>query len=137
MSKIQAGGCLCGAIRYEFSSEPVGAAHCHCSDCRKASGSAFATVVGVQASTFTLLQGEPVEYSVTADSGQKVTRQFCKTCGSQLFSGNPSAADIVWIKAGSLDDPSWVKPSLSIWTTSAQPWGTIPSDLQSFTHNFG
>ncbi len=132
MEKTQTGGCLCGEIRFEFSGESVGMAHCHCSDCRKASGSAFATVVGISLSGFTMLQGEPKEFAIEAESGNRVTRCFCPQCGSQLYSKNPKAPDVIWIKAGSLDDPSWIKPNLSIWTSSAQSWGVVSPDIHSF-----
>ncbi|MBU2510855.1 GFA family protein [bacterium] len=135
MVYIQKGGCLCQSIRYEFFGEPVGMAHCHCSDCRKASGSAFATVVGIPLSGFTILQGEPKGFSIQAESGNVVTRCFCSQCGSQLYSKNPKAPDVIWIKAGSLDDSNWVKPALSIWTSSAQPWSVIPPETHNFPKN--
>ena len=61
------------------------------------------------------------------ESGNQVTRKFCGDCGSPLFSELSGQAGILAIKAGSLDDPSWLVPGAHIWTASAQPWA-LPED---------
>ena len=135
MSEFHTGGCLCQAVRYEFSTEPLMAVHCYCRDCQKATGSAFATVFGISQAAFRLLQGEPGEFTVTANSGRAVTRQFCKVCGSPLFTKAEMAPGLIFIKAGSLDDPSWLTPSVNCWTSRAQPWAPIASELQGCAGN--
>ena len=116
------GGCACGAIRYACSGEPTFALNCHCRDCQRESGSAFIPVLGVPKSAFTVIQGTPRSFTVTADSGYLTARLFCGDCGSPLYGLPSSAPDLVTIRVGSLDDPSVFRPSQNIYTARAQPW---------------
>ena len=118
------GGCACGAVRYEVSAEPVAVMDCHCRDCQRASGGSCTTAVVVPKPAFKLTKGSPKKYSTTGDSGNPVHRYFCEHCGSPLFS-EPDVAPIFVVKAGSLDDPSWLKVSGALYTRSAQPWAHI------------
>ena len=129
MPKDFSGGCACGAIRYKCSAEPIASINCHCRDCQRSSGTAFSSVVVVPASAVKLLNGEPKYHAVQAESGNLVRRGFCAECGSPLFAGTSIRSDILAIKAGSLDDPSWFKPKVDIWTASAQPWDYMNPDL--------
>lgn len=122
MAKSHTGGCLCQAVRYEFSAEPLMAVNCYCCDCQKATGSPFATVFAIPQAAFKLLQGDVGAFTVTANSGRAVTREFCKACGSPLFTKAEMVPDLIFIKAGSLDDPSWLTPSVNCWTSKAPPW---------------
>jgi len=131
------GGCRCGAIRYTCSEEPMLAAHCHCRDCQYASGGASSTVLLIPAPVLTLEKGTPKAYTVDAESGGKVTREFCGDCGSPIFSKLSSNAGILVVKAGSLDDPSWVTPAMHFWTSSAQPWGIHDDGLPRVERNPG
>jgi len=124
------GGCICGAIRYACSTEPIGMGLCHCRDCQRATGSAFATALVVPRSYVTIT-GEVKYYGVTGDSGNLVSRGFCPNCGSRLF-GTPANPALISIQAGSLDDPSWFKPQAEIYVTSAQPWDYLNPDLPKF-----
>jgi len=116
------GGCACGAIRYESTGEPLFFLNCHCRDCQRETGGAYAPIVGVPAAEFRLLQGNPRYFEVTADSGSKTRRAFCPECGSPLFGRPGSRLDMVTIRAGSLDQPSGFRPSQDIFTARAQPW---------------
>ena len=129
----QQGGCLCGAVTYEFSSEPIACVHCHCLDCQKVTGSGFATVFGLADEQVELNGREALgQFTISADSGQSVTRLFCRTCGSQLFTQAENNPDFLWIKAGSLNDSSWLKPTDSCWTGSASTWA--PADPNTTQH---
>jgi hypothetical protein len=123
------GGCACGAIRYECSAEPIAMINCHCRDCQRSSGTAFSSVVVVPVSAVKLLNSEPKHHAVRAESENIVRRGFCCECGSPLFADSSARSDILAIKAGSLDDPSWFKPTVDIWTASAQPWDYMNPDL--------
>ena len=125
------GGCRCGAVRYEVSAEPVAVMDCHCRDCQYASGGSHSTAVVVPAATFHLTQGTPVRYASKGDSGNEVARNFCGVCGSPLFSEPPGGAIMV-VKAGSLDDPSWLKVGGALYTSSAQPWAHIDDTKMKF-----
>lgn len=122
------GGCLCGAVRYTIAIDPPMQAVCHCKNCQKQAGSAYSMIVGVPESALTVT-GEPKVYMDKGDSGAPVTRQFCGTCGSPLFSLVESAPGMVFVKAGTLDDTSAFKPQVQVWTKSRQEWvdlGAVP-----------
>ena len=125
------GGCACKAIRYEVSAEPLAVMDCHCRDCQYASGGACTTAVVIPKGAFKLLKGSPKRYASPGDSGQTVFRNFCSDCGSPLFSEPPG--ERLWvIKAGSIDDPSWLKVGGALYTKSAQPWAHIDRNLPCF-----
>lgn len=115
------GGCACGAIRYTCSSPPLAMLSCHCRDCQRASGAAFASGIVVHVAD-TVVTGEPATYVVTGDSGGATTRSFCGTCGSPLFTRGGLVPHLMSIRFASLDDASAFKPAVDIWTASAPPW---------------
>ena len=118
------GGCRCGAVRYEVSAEPIAVMDCHCRDCQYASGGSHTTAVVVPATAFKITKGTPKRYASKGDSGRDIARGFCAECGSPLFSEPPGDVMRV-VKAGSLDDPSWLKVGGALYTASAQPWAHI------------
>jgi hypothetical protein len=130
MSKIS-GGCLCGAVRYHSAAEPKGAGVCHCTHCQKTSGSAFSVNIFVPKDGF-MLTGPITTYTDTAESGRTLQRKFCTTCGSSLLSEAQAFPGMVVLKAGSLDDRSWVKPAAHVWTSSKQPWCDVPAGVAVF-----
>lgn len=123
------GGCLCGAIRYESRAEPLFSINCHCRDCQRTTGTAYAPVLAVPRDALSISQGEPTYYTSQSDSGETVSRGFCPECGSGIFSKLSANPDIVGLKAASLDDPSWFRPTIDIYTDSAQPWDVMNPDL--------
>ena len=106
--------------------------NCHCRDCQRASGSAFASVVVVPTSSLRLLKGAPQYHSVKADSGHTTSRGFCPECGSPVLGKITEEPDIMVIQAASLDDPSWHKPTMDLFLSSAQPWDFMNPALQKF-----
>jgi hypothetical protein len=129
------GGCLCGAVRYEYEGEVGAAGYCHCEDCRRTSGSAFGVSVRVAAAGFRTTRGEPRAFTKAGDSGRLVTRCFCPDCGSPLFTLPPLHPEVVFIKAGSLDDPSVVAPNRQAWMRSKVAWAEIAEGLTSYDTN--
>ena len=123
------GGCVCGAVRYECTAEPIAMFKCHCRDCQRVSGGAYAPVLLVPADAFTLTSGS-VRYHVT-DSlrGGRHKRGYCADCGSRLV-GSPS--DKVGILAGSLDDPSLFRPDMNMFTCDLQPWDVLDPDSRNY-----
>ncbi|WP_051362030.1 GFA family protein [Solimonas soli] len=128
------GGCACGEVRYQYDGEPIFTVHCHCRDCQRSSGSGAATLMGIAAADFNLLRGTPRSYAYRGDSGQYVRRYFCTNCGAPLFSEADGFPDVRFVRAVSLDDPSWVKPSAHIYCASAQPWDRAADDLARFEY---
>jgi hypothetical protein len=126
------GGCACGAIRYRSEGEPLFSMNCHCRDCQRESGSAYAAVIGVARAGFTITKGRPTYFKVTADSGNATKRGFCGNCGSPLF-GEPGVdSNLVTVRAGSLDDPRVYQPAADVYTSSAQPWDCMNPALPKF-----
>jgi hypothetical protein len=125
----RAGGCLCGAVQYEFWGEPVFSLLCHCRDCQRQSGGAYTAGLRIPADSFRVTRGAPKLYVKTADSGNQVTRAFCPDCGCMLFLRVSARLDLVAIRVGTLDDPSWFRPEADIFVQSAQPWDHMNPDL--------
>ena len=125
------GGCVCGAIRYECSAEPVMMAQCHCRDCQKVTGGAFVPALAVPTASVKIT-GQPKYYETKGDSGQTVSREFCSNCGARLFGKPQVMQQFTVIFAGSLDDPSWFRPGMDIYTSSAQPWDHMNPNLPKF-----
>ena len=127
MSEI-IGGCLCGSVRYRSNAEPVLQAVCHCQTCRKNSGSAFLFNVAVPEDSLSVEGDNLRTYEDhSGASGQAFLRKFCDRCGSHVFSHGPAYGALAFIKAGTLDDPSWVAPELHIWCSEKLPWTVIPA----------
>lgn len=132
MSAPVTGGCLCAGVRFAIRGPVREAAYCHCSDCRKCTGSAFNVSVAVERRHFEILAGCPQGFTKTAASGNELTRHFCADCGSPLFTSSPRHAEMFYVKAGALDDPTLVKPTYQSWTRSAVPWATTEAGLRSY-----
>ena len=135
MSNIAAGECLCGSYRYQFDRDQViSSHHCHCKDCQKVTGSGKATIVMVPTESFTA-EGELKTHTVTGTDGGHVTRGFCPNCGSQLISYMEEMPAIRFVKAGTLEDSSWVSVSSSFWRCTAEPWSPVDPGCQAFDQN--
>ena len=126
------GGCLCGTIRYEVNAEPQRIQNCHCDDCRKVTGSAFASNIFVAEDDVVITQGEPKSFSHAADSGNTMTKEFCANCGSQLFGLGSGRPGIKNIKVGSIDDASFVQPMRNVFVKRALPFTQIDRSLDCF-----
>jgi len=130
MAQIE-GGCLCGRVRYRADAEPGFVGVCHCTDCQHFTGSAFATVIAVPSSALKLT-GTLKCFTKQGDSGQSIHRRFCPECGSGIVDEADALPGIAMVNAGSLDDPTWVKPRSEIYCDSAQPWVHLGGELKRF-----
>ena len=124
------GGCACGAIRYEYTAEPITMFNCHCRDCQRATGTAFSAVVYVPAKAFTITKGSPRYYSTLSEVVGDNKRGFCAEYGSRLFGGGSDEG--LGINASSLDDPSRFRPQFDIFTSDVQPWDQMDPKLPKF-----
>ena len=130
MAKIE-GGCLCGNIRYTGVTEPLATVLCHCINCQKQSGGAYSLNLVMPKGSLDI-QGELTTYVDTGDSGKPLDRNFCGRCGSVITSEPSVMANITVLKAGTLDDASWVRPAMEIYCDSAQPWTREQVEMQSY-----
>lgn len=127
-----AGGCLCGAVRYVAEGDIRGTSVCHCTHCQRVSGSAFSVNVLVPREAVAYSGDSLARYTDTAESGRKVARLFCGKCGSSIASEPEGMAALTVLKAGSLDDRSWLAPGTHIWTASRQSWVEVTAGIQQF-----
>ena len=132
MPKKHTGGCACGAVRFEFDTEPGFVAACHCLDCKKASGGEAATFFGVPNEDFTLQRGNPKGFSYVAASGKRLERMFCPDCGARLYTRNlESFPGLVFVTLGSLDDAGAFAPKVEMFTKRRLGWAK-PLDVPQF-----
>lgn len=119
------GGCQCGAVRYEITAAPTTLYACHCSDCQRQTGSAFALSLIVPRDAVRVTQGAPAVWQrpgSQAASGTPADCLFCRDCGARLYHLPSRNRAIAVVKPGTLDDTSWLEPIGHIWTRSAQAW---------------
>lgn len=121
------GQCLCGAVSYTVSAEPLAARICWCRDCQRLAADGTANML-VPADALSV-SGRLSEFTKTSASGNAVTRQFCTACGSHLFACSNTLPQFRVIRIGTLDDPSSVRPTMNIWTVSAPEWSCMDPDL--------
>ncbi|MFA7440202.1 MAG: GFA family protein [Sphingomonadaceae bacterium] len=128
---IRSGGCLCGKIRYTVPAVPLATVICHCRNCQKQSGSAL-SVVTVFPRADLHLEGELTTWEDRGTSGQKVFRQFCGNCGSPVLTDTERAREqgIIFVKAGTFDDISDLRPTTHYWTKRAHAWLPLPPDVE-------
>ena len=118
--EFQEGSCCCARVRFRMQG-PFGTfSHCHCTDCRKSHGAAFATYIGVARARFSFLSGENDVSSFTTPTGTR--RGFCRHCGSSLTGTVASEPDTFYIAAATLDTPLRLKPEYHIFIRSKVPW---------------
>jgi hypothetical protein len=124
------GRCQCGSVRYVVKTEPIRLLACHCKECQRQSGSAFAMSMPVNKDSLTVT-GLTKQSTRSADSGNEVTGVFCPECGVRIYHVLASAPDIVAVKPGTLDDTSWLRPGTFIWMKSAQGWVPVPEGVKT------
>ena len=122
------GQCLCGAVRFKLAADPLVTRICWCRDCQHLAANGTVNML-VQADSLSIA-GDLAEHTRTADSGNAVTRQFCPTCGTHLFAKVSARPQFRVVRAGNLDDPSSIKPTLNIWSSRAPAWACLDPTLE-------
>jgi hypothetical protein len=125
------GGCACGAVRYRLQSEPLIVHCCHCLNCQRQTGSAFALNLVIEADRVELVEGEPVAVDVPRDDGSRQRIYRCPTCQVAVYSvySRPNA---LFIRGGTLDEPRTLVPDVHIFVRSKVDWVTIPEGTPAF-----
>lgn len=138
MSPPYPGGCACGAVRFDVTKEPMAAVICHCRACQYASGGGPAYALALSCEDVTFSKGEDLvrAFETPSDAGNAVFRSFCGDCGTPLFGRNEGRPGFMTVRLGALDDPSWAKPVIAIWTSSAQPWTPVDPDIRNYEKNY-
>ena len=134
-NSLNTGSCLCKQVTFSFPKDAVVSAHhCHCEDCRKSTGSGKATIVLILDQALEI-SGKIKYFSIIGSGVKKVSRGFCEACGSPLISTVVGYDGTKFIKAGSLDDSSWVTINSSFWSDTAMDWAPLDKSLDSFKQN--
>lgn len=126
--KTLTGGCRCGRVRYEAETTGLKSVVCACPDCQRSSGSFLSVAVGIKTENFAITSGEEhlKSYADTGESGQPVHRSFCGECGSPLFGRPESYAQIVSLRAVTLDEPFTDPPAFGIFGDNIPGWISLP-----------
>jgi hypothetical protein len=122
------GKCLCGAVRWESSEAPIVTRWCWCRECQYLGAGSGTVNTAFRTATFTVT-GKTSDYVSIADSGNRMHRKFCPTCATPLFSEAEVRPHLIFVRAGTFDDPNLAKPAMTIWTASAPSWACINADL--------
>ncbi len=132
------GGCLCGAVQYIHGRACTVRDGVHCATCQKNSGGAFSLNLAMPAGSVTITGDALTTYEDRAGaSGKPFYRTFCSRCGSPISARGAAYEGLVFLKAGTLDDPSWLRPNAHIWCAEKQPWVPIEACAAQFPGNPG
>ncbi|HJU87544.1 MAG TPA: GFA family protein [Gemmatimonadota bacterium] len=125
------GGCACGDLRYRLTSLPMFVHCCHCRNCQRQTGSAFVLNMLIEATRVELLGGMPTAIAVPRENGlHRIFR--CPKCQVAVWSEYGGRSEILFVRAGTLDDPATVSPDVHIYTRSKLPWVALPTAVPAF-----
>ncbi len=122
------GGCLCGAVRYRVTAEPIARSICHCRSCRLASGAPSVAWSVFRPQDFSFVRGTPIAFA----SSPSVVRTFCGRCGSPLtyrHTGRPQAVDVT---TATFDHPELFPPDKEIWIEHRIDWERVNEEIPQF-----
>ena len=122
------GQCLCGGVRYTANEEPLAKRACWCRVCQYLS-SGGGTVNAMFKRDAVLIEGETRSYASIADSGNHMHRMFCPTCGTPMFGYAEERAHLLVVRVGTMEDPSAMAPTSTIWISQAPSWACINDAL--------
>jgi hypothetical protein len=129
---IRDGQCFCGAIRYRLHGAPMFVHCCHCRDCQRQSGSAFAVNGIIEADRIEIVEGTPSPVRMATDSGYPHDIYRCGECLSALWSDYGGRTWLRFLRLATLDDPGAFAPDVHIYTRSKLPWLTLPEGARAF-----
>lgn len=122
--------CRCGKLKATVTGEPVRVSVCHCLDCKKRSGSAFAVQARWPAEQVRI-EGLSKSWVNTADSGNKITFHFCPDCGSDVhYEINGKFDGLIAIPLGAFGDPYFAAPSFSVWEQRKHDWVDVLGEVE-------
>lgn len=125
------GHCNCGNVRYQLNGAPLFTYVCHCSNCQRRSGSAFGMGLVVPISALDV-EGELDCWQRVSDAGHHNPVYRCAGCGNVIYGVGELTPGLAKLQAGTLSDTQSLRPDVHIWTSSAQPWVSIPPDTLQY-----
>ena len=126
------GECSCGAVRYRLTTEPMFVHCCHCRDCQKQTGGAFAINALIETDRIEVIAGEPRPISMPTDSGRPHDIHRCPTCQTAVWSDYGRRPALRFVRVATLDDPTAITPDVHIFTRSKLPWVRLPDGVPAF-----
>jgi hypothetical protein len=123
------GGCYCRRVRYEIRLQPLTLVACHCTICQTRTGSAFSMSMPVMREGFVVTEGATITRDLPGGSGNLLTQHFCDYCLVRTHTEPHANRAVVYVRPGTLDDRSWLKPVAQLWTNDGRPWACIDGIL--------
>ena len=120
------GGCLCGGVRFEVTEPPLFASYCHCTRCQRRTGTGASAQARIVPGSLRLLEGDDLIDVYRPPDG--FGKAFCSSCGSALWSVDPTDGTISSVRLGAFDGDTGVRPSYRQFTAYAAAWQPIPDD---------
>jgi hypothetical protein len=127
-----AGGCACGSVRYRFKEKPMFTHCCHCTQCQHLTGSAFVLNTIIETENIAVLSGEVIATQGPSESGRLHIIYRCAACMTPVWSDYGGRPNYRFVRVGTLDQPSALKPDAHIFTRSKLDWVIIPEDQKAF-----
>lgn len=135
------GGCVCGAVRFTTTGEPLRVTICHCTWCQRRTGTAFGTEVVFSANQVVLTSPEIARYRHVSDESRRwLEVEFCRRCGSNLGFTLEAAPGIRTLPAGTFDDPAWIRADAykmrHVYLRSRRAWSDLSSSVEQYEQHF-
>lgn len=134
-SKPLKGGCACGEVRYQLLAAPIRVHCCHCSDCQRHTGSAFVLNAIIETSAIKIIRGDLEAVPVPRDYAPHDIYR-CRKCKTALWSDYGHRPQIRFVRVGTLDDPSALRPDIHIYTRTKVPWLKLPRGTPAFKNYY-
>ena len=130
------GGCACGQVRYRLTASPMFVHCCHCRDCQRQTGGAFAINALIEADNIALISGQPEAVPVPTDSGRPHDIYRCPRCQIAVWSDYGRRRVMLFVRVATLDDPSALPPDVHIYTRTSLPWTDMTADIPAFAEYY-
>lgn len=134
MTTAITGSCFCKTVQYRIKSAIAMAVNCHCNNCKKISGGAFASLAVVREKHLEITSGE--ESLATYQLSENLKKHFCSRCGSPIFNRNSRYPGRCMLALGSLDNPAIVTPSVNVHCENRLAWVSLDETLQNFEQEY-
>jgi hypothetical protein len=120
------GSCLCGAVRFEVTEQPLSAGYCHCTRCQKRTGTAASPQARLANGSLRITTGEDLIHAFEPPDG--FGKFFCSACGAALWSRHPTDSEVISVRLGAFDQDPGIRPSYRQFVAYAAPWEPLPDD---------
>ena len=132
---VRTASCCCGQLRIEVTGEPRGVGVCHCLECQRRTGSAFAALASFRAPYE--VSGDATDYVRAGDAGARFRFRFCPICGSTVFHTEEGVEGSVGVAVGAFGDPAFPAPQVSVYDCRRHPWVHLPASVIAFEKDPG